>query len=149
MTTEIPDNHEIRQVWADNETLRTIDGTIEMARAGDRGAIETLMGSFVMKVENGRNPAPEIMSWIAESFLRILEREPADVAFGLRPGPGGKRPPLDSKGREHRARIAAYILQYCSPDERGSITKAIGAAVQKFNISEGKARQIFDAYKLD
>lgn len=149
MTTEIPDNHEIRQVWADNKTLRTIDGTIEMARTGDRGVIETLMGSFVMKVENGRNPAPEIMSWIAESFLHILEREQADVAFGLRPGPGGKRPPLDSKGRAKRARIAAYVLQNCSPDERGSITKAIRAAAEKFRISESSARQIFDAYRLD
>ena len=149
MTTEIPDDHEIRQVWADNEKLRTVDGTIEMARSGDRQAIETLMGSFVMKVENGRKPPPEIMGWIAESFLHILDREPADVAFGLRPGPGGKRPPLDSKGREQRARIAAYVLQNCSPDERGSITKAVRAAAEKFNISEGKARQIFDAYRLD
>ena len=149
MTTEIPDDHEVQQVWADNEKLRTVDGAIEMARSGDRQAIKTLMGSFVLKVENGRIPAPEIMGWVAESFIRILNREPAGVAFGLRPGPGGKRPELDSEGREQRARIASFILQNSSPDDRGSVKRAVEQAKEKFGVSVGKAQQIYDAYRLD
>jgi hypothetical protein len=42
VTTEIPDDHEFRQVWTDNKRLRTVDDTIEVARSGDRQAIETL-----------------------------------------------------------------------------------------------------------
>lgn len=148
MSEDIPEYHEIHQVWRDNERLRTVTGAVEMAREGDRQAIETLMGSVVMKVENGRAPAPEVMEWVAECFLQILGRESADVAFGLLPGEGGARRPLDSKGRERRAEIAHYIISNSSPDERGSIKRATKDAASKFNTSISNARKIYDAYKL-
>ena len=109
MTSEIPQDHEIQEVWRNNKALRTVEGCIEMADAGDRHAIGVLMGSFIAKVENGCAPHPEVLKWVADAFLKILGQEKADVAFGLTTRKKGRRP-LDSKALETRAEIAHFVM---------------------------------------
>lgn len=149
MTSEIPQDHEIQEVWRNNKSLRTVEGCIALADAGDRHAIDILMGSFIAKVENGRAPHSEVLKWAATAFLAVLGGESADVAFGLRPGPGGKRPKRDSKALEKRAKAANLMFSNSSPDEHGSVVRAVRDAADKFGISESDARKIYDAYKLD
>ena len=89
------------------------------------------------------------MPTVAEIFEQILKGENADVAFGLRPGPGGSRSKIDSKGREKRAAIACYILSNSSSDDRGSLKKAVNEAIQKFGTNRTEAYDLYYAYKLD
>ena len=148
MSNEIPDDHPIQKVWDNNAKVRTLEGTLEMARNGDKDAITTLMGNVIMKVENGRTPTPEIMGWIAEAFLRIINREPAGVAFGLRPGPGGTKRKLGYKALEKEAEVAHFMISNYDPNIRGSQKTAKLAACKKFGVSESFAQKAYDAYKL-
>ncbi len=113
MSSEIPDDHPIRQVWLDNRKGRTLDGLIEMAQAGDKPAIRSLFGMFVLKVQNRRTPDPAVMEYFASCFLRIIadkgKGESADVVFGLTKKGRRGRPVANSQERFLHAMIAHEV----------------------------------------
>lgn len=157
MSKSKTDKREIDKYWNDTSKLSTLEGCVDMACEGDRQAIKILMGSFVMKVENGRQPAPEIMSWFANSFVRILSNEKTDVVSIFQPGVRGRRP-LDSVDREKRLGIAQYIIQNSSPDDLGSLKVAVEGdeklggfegATTKFRISRETAYTIYYGYRIN
>ncbi len=152
MSSDTPIDHPIRQVWLDNKKSRTLDGLIEMAQAGDRPAIRSLFGMFVLKVDNQlrvrnrRAPDPAVMEYFALCFRRILAGESADVVFGLsRKGQRGR----------HAANSADRFLHAMIAQEVGTLIaagssrhEAIREVSKRRKQSDKSVEKYYDRYRV-
>lgn len=156
MNNDIPEDHPIHNVWADDARLDiarlrnpVFEGIIEMARDGDKQAVEILIDRFTKSVALGRPPHPEILEWIALALGSIRNGESADIAFGLKPGSGGKKQKRDSRKRKKRALVAAYILTHHEPKNPARTLAIVKyEAAKKYGVSEGDAQQIYDEWRV-
>ncbi len=156
MSNDIPEGHPRLDVLYDDARLDiarlsnpSFEGIIEMARDGDKQAIEILIDRFTKSVERGRPPHPEVLEWVAAALSRIRNGESADIAFGLKPGPGGKKHKRDSRKRKKRALVAAYIRTHHEPKNPARTLAIVKyEAAKKYGVSEGDAQQIYDEWRV-
>lgn len=151
----VPDDHPIQELWHNNELLRSVAGTIELAEESDAYAARELLALFCRQVHSHKRQLtlmdpkhpiqkiidPGLLDYVCECFSQILAGEKPSVALNLTTGKKG-RPKRTADQIEKAARIGYHVVVCLR--EGMTENEAFYAATLKFHVSESTAR---DAYR--
>ena len=155
---QIPADHPIREHWDNIERLRSIQGTIELARRGDKSAAKKLLKLFNYRgrafLQNLAEFGPqyaanepalwEVVRYLFDCFDGILSGEKADKALNLSTGRKGRRP---DGAREIAQKVHIGFLVSQRIDAGMDLEQAAESVAASEHVSTSKAKKAYLTYR--
>ena len=142
-------HHPTRDVSALAKRAATIDGLIELAKAGDHGAAKDLVTLFAYRqlhtddLGRQRIHPPALLDYLAECFNDILRGKPAAEALRLVSGAKG-RPELSLGEKEEQIRTALAVVDLMRTGQ--TLESAVEAIADERHISPSSAKKAYLKY---
>ena len=155
-SSSLADDHPIQEHWRNNKLLHSIEGTIQLAKEGDRYAAKRLLTIFVcqigryQKALNAENPYvpippdPKLLEYVKNCLTATIAGESADIALNLRKGKGRGRDKSNARQIGESVRIGYHVSEAMTRGE--SLENATINIARKFNVSESKAQKAYSRY---
>jgi hypothetical protein len=140
-----------KAVWDYNKKTRSLDGLIDLAKAGNASAFRTLLGHLVLRYENSSRRNRDLKlddaynAWLADCFVKVLGGETLDRAFGqakVTRGRPSKQPQDLRKEIEMAAQVARLI------DDDKTREAAIAEVAEANATSESSIRDAWDTFRI-